>query len=128
MFSDRKLGGVTWAGAVRLKARVGTSNQRQLAKAINVSPSALNNYLSGRRSPDPDTLARICRVLAISADWLLGLSKAATAPRARSAPEELSAEADLLRQRILRKLNLAEVALAAARKAASDIKLKEVSQ
>ncbi|MEO8277409.1 MAG: helix-turn-helix transcriptional regulator [Thermoanaerobaculia bacterium] len=94
---------MTWAGAARLKKRVGDSNQRELARALNLSPSALNNYLSGRRSPDPDTLARICRTLEVSADWMLGLvsDPAQTFVAKPVDPETDPNEAGIVRKRIL---------------------------
>jgi transcriptional regulator with XRE-family HTH domain len=61
-----------WKGAPRLAALLADQNKRQLAKALNMDPSTLSNYTSGRRSPDPDTLARICEAIGTTPDALLG--------------------------------------------------------
>lgn len=46
--------------------------QKQLAQALNLSPSALGNYIQGTREPDFDTLARMADYFHVSTDYLLG--------------------------------------------------------
>lgn len=45
-----------------------------MAKDANISPAAMNYYLSGERMPDLEGLRRICGAFNCSADWLLGLT------------------------------------------------------
>lgn len=46
--------------------------QRQLADVINLSPSTIGMYESGRRDPDSATLRRIAEYFGVSTDYLLG--------------------------------------------------------
>ena len=48
--------------------------QCEIAKAINVHPSAITQYLNGRSAPALDTLAKLCVLLDVSADYLLGIT------------------------------------------------------
>ena len=47
--------------------------QRDMAEKLSVCRSAYTYYETGHTLPDLETLARICRVLGVSADSLLGL-------------------------------------------------------
>ena len=49
--------------------------QIQLAEAIEVTRSTLSLYETGKRTPDLATLCRMARFLAVSTDYLLGLSE-----------------------------------------------------
>lgn len=91
---------VTWAGAVRLRARLRLLNQRDVARELNMDPSTLNKYAAGTRSPDPDTLVRICRALGVSADELLGLKVEKAKPATAVEPEPTE-DTGLIRRRIL---------------------------
>lgn len=53
--------------------------QRQLAEALDLSPSALGNYIQGTREPDYGTLIRIADYFHVSTDFLLGRSGGAAA-------------------------------------------------
>lgn len=57
-----------------LRIKSGLS-QVELAKAVNVSPSAIGMYEQGRREPDFKTLLEICLKLKTSPDYILGLEK-----------------------------------------------------
>lgn len=46
----------------------------ELARRSSVSAQRMNNYLQGRRTPDPHTLGRIAAALETSTDHLLGIS------------------------------------------------------
>lgn len=48
--------------------------QKQLAAALDLSPSALGNYIQGSREPDYETLIRIADYFHVSTDFLLGHS------------------------------------------------------
>lgn len=47
--------------------------QNQLALAIGVSRSTVTGWLRYNKLPDSGILARVCRILGCTADWLLGL-------------------------------------------------------
>lgn len=49
-----------------------------MAESIGIKYSAWARYEAGGSLPGADILARICRVHACSADWLLGLRASAT--------------------------------------------------
>ena len=56
------------------RERAGFS-QGELAVAIRTSGARLSRWEIGRNAPRCDVLIRLCRVLEVSADWLLGLSQ-----------------------------------------------------
>lgn len=45
--------------------------QRDLARALNVSPSAIGMYEQGRRQPSADLIVAICQEFSVSTQWLL---------------------------------------------------------
>lgn len=45
--------------------------QRDLALALNVSPSAIGMYEQGRRQPSADLIVEICQTFSVSTQWLL---------------------------------------------------------
>lgn len=47
---------------------------KMLAEQLQVSPGAVSNYLNDRRCITPVMLREICRLLDVSADYVLGLS------------------------------------------------------
>lgn len=47
--------------------------QIQIAKELGVSPAFLSNIKNGKKKPNIDLLRKICIVLDVSADYLLGL-------------------------------------------------------
>lgn len=47
--------------------------QTAIANALNIKPTQICSYIKGRKMPALDTFANLCRVLDISADYLLGL-------------------------------------------------------
>lgn len=49
-------------------------SQNALAKKLFMSQTIINNYCTGKREPSLDTLIAICKVLDVSADYLLGLA------------------------------------------------------
>lgn len=46
-------------------------NQRQLAQQLNISASALGNYVRNLREPDYETLKKIAAYFHVSTDYLL---------------------------------------------------------
>ncbi len=49
--------------------------QVEIAKSINVSKQCVNDYKTGKSLPSIETLYALCKVLEVSADYLLGLSE-----------------------------------------------------
>ena len=58
----------------RLKELRGTTSQSEMAAALNMKYQQWARYEKGIVAPGADILAEICRVHAVSADWLLGLN------------------------------------------------------
>lgn len=58
----------------KLKELRGTTSQSEMAAALNMKYQQWARYEKGIVAPGADILAEICRVHAVSADWLLGLS------------------------------------------------------
>jgi len=47
-------------------------SQREIAKILKLSQSCYACYEVGRTQPDIETLGKICDLLCVSADWLIG--------------------------------------------------------
>ena len=47
-------------------------SQKDFSAAINISPSAVGNYIHGLREPDYTTLKKIAAYFQVSTDFLLG--------------------------------------------------------
>lgn len=58
----------------RIRERRGMS-QRALSELCGVSSDMVGLYERGKRKPNIDTLKEMCRVLDVSADYLLGISE-----------------------------------------------------
>ena len=52
-------------------------NQKQFAKEVFISPSAVSQYETGRTMPSRETLDRIAKYFGVSTDFLLGVSPVA---------------------------------------------------
>lgn len=50
-------------------------SQKEVAKAIGVSPSVVSNYESGERTPSVECLMALAGLYRCSTDYLLGLDK-----------------------------------------------------
>ena len=46
----------------------------EIAKRIGVSPEMITQYVTTKKLPKLDTLARLCKELDLSSDYILGLS------------------------------------------------------
>lgn len=68
-----------------LRKQAGMS-QHQLARALNLSPSAIGMYEQGRRVPAVDTLVQMARLFDVSLDMLV--TGIAGAPPQRGSPVE----------------------------------------
>lgn len=49
--------------------------QAELAKAVDTDQIAVSRWANGHAVPEYWTLVKICRVLGISSDWLLGIDQ-----------------------------------------------------
>lgn len=64
-------------------------SQRDLAKIINLSPSTIAMYETGKRKPDTDTLQRIADYFNVSVDYLLGRTgERSPADKIKAAPSD----------------------------------------
>ena len=57
----------------RLRQLRGSSSQAEMARQLGMKQPQWARYESGASAPSIDILANICRIHAVSADWLLGL-------------------------------------------------------
>lgn len=59
----------------RLRECIGNStySQKEIAKAVNVSPQTISKYMKQNVFPALDTLAKLCDFLDVRADYILGL-------------------------------------------------------
>ncbi|MDE5756554.1 MAG: helix-turn-helix domain-containing protein [Clostridia bacterium] len=60
----------------RLKEALAENNmsQNELAKKLFMSQAIVNNYCTGKREPSLEVFYSICKILDVSADFLLGLT------------------------------------------------------
>lgn len=61
---------------IRLRESIknATLTQKEIAKAVNVSPQTISKYMKLDIFPALDTLAKLCKLLDVSADYILGIS------------------------------------------------------
>lgn len=59
---------------LRTAIRQSALTQKEIAKKIGVSAQTVSKYMSVNVFPALDTLGRLCQVLDISADYILGLT------------------------------------------------------
>lgn len=52
--------------------------QKEFAEKMSLGESTVSNYVNGRRQPDLDMLCKMCDVLNVTADYLLGRSDTPT--------------------------------------------------
>lgn len=50
--------------------------QKEIAQAIGVSPQTVSRYMHDDIFPALDTLAKLCQLLDIAADYILGIKEA----------------------------------------------------
>ncbi len=73
----------------RLKELRGTTSQSEMAAVLNMKYQQWARYEKGIVAPGADILANICRVHAVSADWLLGLSDERGTSAAKPPPQSI---------------------------------------
>lgn len=52
-----------------------TLTQKEIAKIIGVSPQTVSKYMTKDIFPALDTLAKLCKLLDIKSDYILGISE-----------------------------------------------------
>ena len=57
----------------RLKQLRGPTSQAEMARQLEIPRTQWIRYENGQNSPSAEMLAKICRIHAVSADWVLGL-------------------------------------------------------
>ena len=59
----------------RLREAIKNSNlsQKEIASLIGVSPQTVSKYMKNNIFPSLDTLAKLCKVLDVKSDYILGL-------------------------------------------------------
>ena len=67
-------GKVLFAEILKKLRRGRKLNQKQFAKEVFISPSAVSQYETGRTRPSRDTLERIAKYFCVSTDYLMGTS------------------------------------------------------
>ena len=70
----------------RLRELRGVQSQSEMAEALGMKYQQWARYEKGEVAPGADILANICRVHAVSADWLLGLKEERGAPTGKTPP------------------------------------------
>ncbi|MFR6055163.1 MAG: helix-turn-helix domain-containing protein [Eubacteriales bacterium] len=62
---------------IRLRESIRNSamSQKEIAAAIQVSPQTISKYMNKDVFPALDTLARLCKLLDVKSDYILGLSE-----------------------------------------------------
>lgn len=63
----------------RLKELRGPTSQSEMARQLGMPRPQWIRYETGKSVPGADILAKICRVHACSADWLLGIERGTSA-------------------------------------------------
>ena len=61
----------------RLRESIANSSltQKEIAKKIGVSPQTVSKYMTKDIFPALDTLAKLCKLLDVKADYILGISE-----------------------------------------------------
>ena len=61
---------------IRLRESIKASHysQKEIAYAIGVSPQTVSKYMKQNIFPALDTLAKLCKLLDVKSDYILGLS------------------------------------------------------
>ena len=63
----------TLGGRIEKAMKEAGMQQRQLARRIGITDSAMSRYISDERKPQPDVIANIATALHVTSDYLLGI-------------------------------------------------------
>ena len=64
--------------------------QKQLADKLNLSKGTISAYEQGKKYPSIEVLIKLCNILQVSADYLLGLSDDMQLMRSNLTDEQMS--------------------------------------
>lgn len=61
----------------RLKQEIKTSTKsiKEIAELLHISPEMVTQYCTTNKLPRLDTFAKLCEILEVSSDYILGLEK-----------------------------------------------------
>lgn len=61
---------------VRIREAIKSSNlnQKEIAAALHVTPQTISKYMKKNIFPALDTFAKLCKLLDVKADYILGIS------------------------------------------------------
>lgn len=61
----------------RLRQEIKTSNKsiKEIAELLGISPEMVTQYCTTKKLPRLDTFAKLCEILEVSADYILGIEK-----------------------------------------------------
>lgn len=61
----------------RLKQEIKNSNKtiKEIATLLGVSPEMITQYCTTKKLPRLDTFAKLCQILDVSSDYILGLKE-----------------------------------------------------
>jgi Predicted transcriptional regulators len=65
---------ITFGDRLRLRRAELNMSQSNVADIIGLGAAAISKYEKNAASPNVETLCKLCDLLMVSADWLLGLS------------------------------------------------------
>ena len=54
--------------------KTSAKTQTQIARELNITNKSVNDYKMGKSVPSIETLYLLCKILEVSADYLLGLT------------------------------------------------------
>lgn len=54
--------------------KTSAKTQTQIARELNITKQSVNDYKMGKSVPSIETLYLLCKILEVSADYLLGLT------------------------------------------------------
>ncbi|MFQ6724300.1 MAG: helix-turn-helix domain-containing protein [Clostridia bacterium] len=61
----------------RLRQEIKTSSKsiKEIAQLLSISPEMVTQYCTTQKLPRLDTFAKLCEILDVSADYILGIEK-----------------------------------------------------
>lgn len=60
---------------LREAIKAGSISQKELAERLGINPSTISKYMKQNKYPSLDTFANLCKILDVSSDEILGLTK-----------------------------------------------------
>ena len=60
----------------RLEGLRNGRNTAEFARFVGVKQQTMFNFLNGKRTPNADSIIKICTTCAVASDWLLGINNA----------------------------------------------------